>query len=701
MKLINTTLTNFRLYQEASLDLADRGLVLISGANGSGKSSLFESINWCLYGSTSKGRKGKNISRGGEGGTRVVVNLQSNGSNLEVARHYGYGKEGNKLIVFADGSDKTLGTNPATQEWLNECLGIDQTTFQNVALLPQKAEGFAGLTDSSQKYILDTILRTSRFEDAKERTKASFVKIESSATRIESTIFHLKKEMHGLEMDRSANQMELAEFERKKKNDILDAELKLEKHLRSVMEDPATYLSRIEAKREEIVALNLNEVRLRHNQCIARIAELSQEQGALAGKVQIYEQQLAEIPKVEPEKVEHDAPFYANEVTRVGQMVSHARARLTVLEDVIKRAAAHSERQGKIDVCDRCGQNLSIEAKQRLLGTIQTEALRAESEVIEVRRDLAESEKLHKFNQEMFTAADYYEQWSGSVTAINKLDECRIALEAYPGKIELIDSKRRELEASVDHYNKLDGELKDLEHIYQLKSEALSHWKAEKENLEQSLDALRKQTSPYEDLIARATLELNRMAKQLDFQIVVSKELQQKKNILAYWVDAFSNKGVKSLLLDTVIGTLNYHAQQYMDILSDGFAKITFDNRTSTAAGEDREKFSVQVEYVNGGGEYKDLSGGEEQRANLATFFAVGDLSEGQGSSKVHLRMLDEPFESCDEAGAEAIISLLQREVAPRTGSVFCITHQSSMADLFTHSIRVRKVGRVSYLEAA
>ena len=51
MKLI---LKNFRCFLDKTIEIPDKGLILLSGQSGSGKSSILKAINFALYGKETK-----------------------------------------------------------------------------------------------------------------------------------------------------------------------------------------------------------------------------------------------------------------------------------------------------------------------------------------------------------------------------------------------------------------------------------------------------------------------------------------------------------------------------------------------------------------------------------------------------------------------------------------------------------------------
>src|SRR5665213_1914281 len=89
MRLKSITLSGFRGFaQTESIDL-DADAVIVSGANGRGKTSMFDGILWALTGSVERlhGQAGDIISRYSlSGEARVELQLEESGASVKIVR---------------------------------------------------------------------------------------------------------------------------------------------------------------------------------------------------------------------------------------------------------------------------------------------------------------------------------------------------------------------------------------------------------------------------------------------------------------------------------------------------------------------------------------------------------------------------------------------------------------------------------------
>jgi DNA repair exonuclease SbcCD ATPase subunit len=128
----------------------------------------------------------------------------------------------------------------------------------------------------------------------------------------------------------------------------------------------------------------------------------------------------------------------------------------------------------------------------------------------------------------------------------------------------------------------------------------------------------------------------------------------------------------------------------YVHNLTDGELRIEFNTLSKLKDGRIKEDFNVTVLNKNGSNSYKGNSGGEKAKADLAINFTISDLIAARAKKSYPQRFFDEPFESLDESGIEAVMELLSKMVH-QCGSIFVVTHQSIMKGMFDKIITVTK----------
>jgi len=208
---------------------------------------------------------------------------------------------------------------------------------------------------------------------------------------------------------------------------------------------------------------------------------------------------------------------------------------------------------------------------------------------------------------------------------------------------------------------------------------------------------LAQESNPYQGLIAKLADEAFDKAAQAARRLKELRTVEHEIALYEYWLTGFSPQGVRSFLLEHVTPILNESAKKYADLLTDGEMSVTFHTQQPLRSGKMAEKFNILVTNSHGGQSYEACSTGERSRANLCISFALGDLAAMRASKRVSFRFLDEPFESVDESGTDAIVALLNYQ-KDHFDSVFVITHQDHFKQLFPKKITVVKEGGMSRL---
>jgi len=167
---------------------------------------------------------------------------------------------------------------------------------------------------------------------------------------------------------------------------------------------------------------------------------------------------------------------------------------------------------------------------------------------------------------------------------------------------------------------------------------------------------------------------------------------------LEFWVEGFSNRGIKSIVLDNVVPYLNAAAARYAALLTDGDIKIEFKTQSTTQAGEVRDKFEVAVQYKDRAS-YTTASGGEKRRVDVIVLLALHDLIAWQRGVDTNIQIFDEVVESLDSTGTERLVALLKERA--KTKGIYIISHDSDLRLEYDTAIRVHKdANGVSYIDA-
>lgn len=168
IKLKRLLAHNFMSYRNLDIILEDRGLVLISGENTSGKSSIHSAITWCLFGKTAKGLSTDDVVNWDVGENCNVEVWLDDGRDIRVRRWRLDEDRGNDVEMEIN-STPFLGRQTDVQESINTALHTNFTLFVNTILFSQgNIRYLAEQTDSTQRALFKKFLNLSEYDQAAE-----------------------------------------------------------------------------------------------------------------------------------------------------------------------------------------------------------------------------------------------------------------------------------------------------------------------------------------------------------------------------------------------------------------------------------------------------------------------------------------------------------------------------------------------------
>ena len=185
--LKHLTVERFRLLREIDLHFPQRGSILIQGPNEAGKSTLFESIYFALYGeSLSSKRKSSaqdeqkhfdDLILYGENLAQVTLSLTIGPTELIIKRsiHRGKGQEVSlKVLRLGVPEEHISGLNAANARIISEIGHLDGTTLRNSCLIEQKAVNrLEQLSGSERETTLHTLLGLEKLTRLAEQFKVT------------------------------------------------------------------------------------------------------------------------------------------------------------------------------------------------------------------------------------------------------------------------------------------------------------------------------------------------------------------------------------------------------------------------------------------------------------------------------------------------------------------------------------------------
>lgn len=140
MKLLALAIRDFLSIEQLVIDLEERrGLVLVTGPNGSGKTAIIaESVYWALFGKTLRGLTLSEVVRAGCRQAEVRITLELDGRPIRIVRRAAISGQRNIAPLEVSGLDAAV-TKTELEAQLKEIVPFTDTMFRSIFLL---AEGF-------------------------------------------------------------------------------------------------------------------------------------------------------------------------------------------------------------------------------------------------------------------------------------------------------------------------------------------------------------------------------------------------------------------------------------------------------------------------------------------------------------------------------------------------------------------------------
>ncbi|AMQ66626.1 exonuclease [Bacillus phage Shbh1] len=204
MRWTRVHIQNFLSIENVTLDLDNQGLILIEGknktnssfeSNGSGKSSLLDSIIYALYDTTSKGIKADDVvNRVHKKNTSVILEGVKGGDTYRIERYRKHSKHKNTVKLFINEKEVTEKSTKDTNAAIERIVGIDYNTFINSIMFSQGngAGRFAKSTDKEKKEILENLVNLNIYAVAQDVAKDRLKDKQNEIDQVNQTIDKLK-----------------------------------------------------------------------------------------------------------------------------------------------------------------------------------------------------------------------------------------------------------------------------------------------------------------------------------------------------------------------------------------------------------------------------------------------------------------------------------------------------------------------------
>lgn len=253
---------------------------------------------------------------------------------------------------------------------------------------------------------------------------------------------------------------------------------------------------------------------------------------------------------------------------------------------------------------------------------------------------------------------------------------CKTCGQKLPDKqSEILASVRREISSADRERYQIELEIKNLQ--------------SRNDDLARQHSELQDSDNIYQTVISTLA---KRLLAQEDGKLIAERcilESNQKLSTFSFWVEAFSIKGIRSFLFDSMLPEFNNSVEYYTQLLTDSQIHIRLNSTAVLKSGETRDKFSLTVINTAGGNSHKASSAGERRIIDLCVLWAMQDMARRKLASAVNFELYDECLDALDPTKVDSVVSVLREHSRER--SVFVISHNEELKNAFDHVVMVSK----------
>lgn len=731
IQFMELTLRNYLSYGNATttinLDFSDPTLIIgrnydsvVDGqidSNGSGKSSILNSMLLCLYDDNLMGvKKDAQINNSNGKDMMITCTFKINDTYYKVERYRknkAAGGDGVRIYVnekkpvFDESHDKTPDSVDNANKFIAGKLGIPYEMFIRIVVFSATHKPFLSLPSShasqaNQRDIIEELFGLTEISSKAEMLKETLKNDKKDFINLQSTneMIMAEYDRHMEQIVQNENRIKTWDTEHSSKVETITTQLQ---ELEGIyLQDTIDSFEQIKIQQEAYQKVERNlpalEAELRNVQSLGTRQEkweaehkktLESLNGELS-RLESYDFNELRKKRDELSELQEEYRVLSNNVNGTVRERNDTITTIKTLENSIKSQEQEIEHLGNQE-CPYCHQKYD-EAKSKLH--------ECEEKLSTIRKELTDArEELDQFNETIDEAKDILDEIQKGIDVIKGLNippnldvleqskitlVDRIAEEQSKKNPHVVDSDDLTEEELTEAILEIRTELESIQTKIDMANEFIHpNFTSESDidkhintisNLKIRLNELKEEKNPFvsvhqslteQKLAEPKNDEINALDKRIKHQDFLIKLLTKK--------DSF----IRKALLNKSIPLLNTRLRMYLD-------KIGLPHKVKF-----NEEMGVDISQFGSDYEYGQFSSGQKARVNICLAFAFRDVLQSR-FGKINLCILDECLDTGLGAVGVGLVAKMIKEIAIEHDlSMFVISHREEVSTMFDKRLEI------------
>jgi len=699
-------LTDFLSHKETAIEFGDKEQILLDGSSGAGKSSIFDAIIFALYG---QGRvDNRNLVRRGTDSASVSLKLARDEDLVEITRKVTIKGKHTLSATIKKPNGKKIG-HPLTgvkelQNWIDkELIGSSYLLFINsIAYIQGNEDSFVSQSATKRKELLLEIVKADDYDKYYDKAKKMLSTLENDYSSASGKLLELESRLGYLE-ENKGDKKEILKLISESKYTEKELKLIINELVKkidsiSIRENAASFLaSKIENKEDELSRLEndlgIKEGRIAFiDEFTAKIIDLPEEEKNIVNlnsARRLLKDELENVGKIESTRKDflNSEPVikeYSTEIDALNKKINIVRLQpICPSGDDCPYSGDHSSQIVKMN--DEIKEYRNKTSKEVLEYVAWSEGLSELPDEVNFSLIL---HKLEDIDAQIRINKDKIEEDSVAQKEIRIIREIEKGIPDLEFKITCAENHIRMFKKEKEDTL---NENKETGTVDELSREKVSHEFKLAETNHVTTNALITLNSINEAEKEKKTIEKRIALIKKDETDVIKVKLEKVRLVK----EAFSQKGLKTIVVDFVLSSLEEKVNEILSQLSD--FRIHLDTQKKGSDGESIVEglFITVINEVNEEMPFESYSGGEKVRI----IFSISEALASLGKSKIGFRLLDEAVLALDDNSLESFMDVVT-SLLNDFDQVLFISHVQGIKDLFEKKIEVTKHNGISKIKS-